>query len=163
MDDLTDIIIKYRWEIAGALAMAFIVAYLAGLNNRRNRFATASAKFHSDILAILSGLYPLASNWPKDINTLDAVLRLIFPKMQIAVEEFKRFLPWYKKIFFNHAWSRFRNAYGREQDIQCYHHYMPFISTSIVKGKEITEDNTASYKENFKHNVDKLLSFAKQK
>jgi len=36
MDDLINIIIKYRWEIAGTLAMAFIIAYLADLNSRKS-------------------------------------------------------------------------------------------------------------------------------
>jgi hypothetical protein len=145
--------------IAGALSIVLINYRLANTRDRIARLAAASTKFNSNILNILSGLYPLASNWPKNINDLDAVLRSAFPKMQIAIEEFNPFLPWYKQIFFKRAWSRFRNAYSREQDIQCYHHYMPFISTSIVNGKEVTEDNTASYKENFKHNVDKLLSY----
>lgn len=47
--------------------------------------------------------------------------------------------------------SAFYNATGREIDninCQCYHHYMPF-------------GDNPNYKENFKHNVDYLLIFAK--
>jgi len=147
---------------AGALFIVLINYWLANTKDRIARLAVASAKINSEMLNILSGLYPLPSNWPEDINALDAFFRSAFPKMQIAVEEFKRFLPWYKKICFNRAWSRFRNAYGRDQDIQCYHHYMPFISTSIVNGKEIIEDNSKMYKPNLKKNVDNLLKYARQ-
>lgn len=165
--NLFDILLSTRdlWllGIVGALCIILINYWLANTREKIGRRAIASAKFNSAVHNILAGLYPLPSNWPKNISELDAAFRSIFPKMQIAVEEFKHFLPWYKCTFFNRAWSRFRNAYGREQDIQCYHHYMPFISTSIVNGKEVTVDTTKTYKETFKHNVDSLLKFAKKK
>ncbi len=135
--------------IVGGLATILINYRLANTRGRIARLATASAKFNYDVLNILSGLYPLASNWPNGTNELDALLRSFFPKMQIAVEEFKHYLPWYKRILFKRAWSRFRNAYGRKNDIQCYHHYLPFGSNP-------------NYKENFKHNVDSLLEYAKK-
>jgi len=135
--------------IAGGLATILIKYRLTNTREKIARLATASAKFNSEVLNILSGLYPLASNWPKNINELDVLLRSAFPNLQIAVEEFKHHLPWYKQIHFNRAWSRFRNAYGRKQDIQCYHHYMAF-------------ESNPDYKENFKHNIDNLLKYAKQ-
>jgi hypothetical protein len=151
MDDLIDIIIKYRWEIAGALAMAFIVAYLAGLNNRLNRLAIASTTFRNTILTELKGLYPIPSDWPKDINMLDQRLRQVFPNLQIAVANFRPFVPWYWRWTFDRAWRIYRlGKDGREIDRQLYHQYISF------------SDNP-NYKENFKHNVDKLLSYAKQK
>lgn len=133
--------------IAGVLTTILINYWLGNTRERLARLAAASAKFHSEVLNILSGLYPLASGWPKDINKLDDLLRSAFPKLQVAVEEFKRFLPCYKRVLFIRAWSRFRNAYGRKQDIQCYHHYMAFGSNP-------------NYRENFKHKVDKLLKYA---
>ncbi|KAF0233909.1 MAG: hypothetical protein FD177_1321 [Desulfovibrionaceae bacterium] len=42
----------------------------------------------------------------------------------------------------------YKNAYGRDIDIQCYHHYMSF-------------GDNPEYKETLKKNVDALLSFAK--
>jgi len=69
--------------IAGALAVVLINYWLANTKDRIARFATASAKFNSDILNILSGFYPLPSNWPEDVNEIDAVLRTFFPKMQM--------------------------------------------------------------------------------
>ena len=151
MDDLIDIIINYRWEIPGALAMAFIVAYLSGLNNRLNRHATASTTFRNTILTELRGLYPIPSDWPKDINALDQRLRKVFPNLQIAVANFRPFVPWYWRCTFDRAWRIYRlGKAGREIDRQMYQQYMAF------------QDNS-NCKENFKHNVDKLLSYAKQK
>jgi hypothetical protein len=40
---------------------------------------------------------------------------------------------------------------------------MPFSGTSIVYGKERHHDNTKTYKENLKKNVEAILAFAKQK
>jgi hypothetical protein len=162
MDDLTDIIIKYRWEIAGALTMAFIVAYLAGLNNRLNRLAVASTTFCNTILTECKGLYSIPSNWPKDFNALDCRLREAFPNIQSAIDEFRHFVPWYRQKCFDRAWRKYR--LGKERrDIgqQYYGQYKSGESTTSYRGKEITKINDG--KKNFKHNVKKLLSYAKQK
>ena len=134
--------------IAGSLCIVLINYWLANTRDKINRRTDASDNFNSEILDLLEGLYPLPFNWPKGLNDIDITFRDIFPKMQIAVESFRRFLPWYKRPFFDHAWQNFRNAYGGEQDIQCYHHYMAFGSNP-------------DYKEVFKHNVDNLLKYAK--
>lgn len=138
-------------SIVGALVAILIRHRLSNAQANRVRRIAASDEFYSTVLEFFSGLYPLQSesDWPKDINTLDHLLRSFFPKMQIAVEKFKLVLPWHQRIFFNRDWSRFRNAYGREQDIQCYHHYMSF-------------DSNPHYKENFKRNIKRLLKFAKK-
>lgn len=53
---------------------------------------------------------------------------------------------------FTIAWVKYYSTNG-DASYQCYHHYMPFITTSTVNGKQITEDTTKTYKETFKHNV----------
>ena len=151
MDDLTDIIIKYRGGIAGTLIMAFVVAYLASRNNRLNRLAIASTTFRNTILTELKGLYPIPTEWPKDISMLDQRLRQAFPNLQTIVTNFRPFVPWYRRRAFDKAWFIYRlGKDGREIDEQLYHQYMSF------------SDNP-NYKEHFKRNVDKLLSYAKQK
>ena len=151
MSGLIDIVIKFRFEIAGALIMAAISAYLANLNNRWNRFAIAAITFRNIILTELKSLYPIPSDWPNDINAFDQRLRQAFPKLQIAVADFRPFIPWYSRWAFDKAWFIYRlGKGGRDIDKQLYHRYMPF-------------GDNPNYKENFKHNVDKLLSFAKQK
>lgn len=162
MSDFINTIISRRWEISGTLIMFAIGAYLVGLNNKRNRFANASQKFRNTILTELKDVYPHPVNWPKNSLDIEPFLKSKFASLQTAVEEFKRTLPWHKRKTFEQAWFRYRCSTGREIDIQCYHHYMPFISTSTVDGKEVTVDNSKTYKETFKHNVNSLLKFAKK-
>ncbi len=149
MDYIINIIGNNIIPIAGALIMASIGFYLAGRNNRLNRFANASANFRNAFLNELRGLYPLAVEWPKDSPAIDHILRKAFPSLQSAVTEFRNFLPWYKRYFFDKAWFRYCCSTGRKIDVQCYHHYMFF------------EDNP-EYKETFRRNVENLLMYAKQ-
>jgi hypothetical protein len=161
MDDLIDII-KYRWEIAGAIAMAFIVAYLAGLNNRLNRLAIASTTFRNTILTELKGLYPIPSDWPKDFNILDQRLHQVFPNLQIAVDNFEPSVPFYWRWAFKRAWNLYHLGKKRrdKKDIgrQDYRQYKSGETTTAGEITEIVDG-----KANFKHNVKKLLSYAKQK
>ncbi len=163
MQDLIDFAGTHIPQIAGGLIMAFVVAYLAGLNNRLNRLAAASANFRNVFLTELKGLYPIPSDWPKDINELDQRLRKAFPGLQVAITNFKPFVPWYWQWTFDRAWHIYRlGKNSREIDQQCYHHYMPFEGVSVINGKEIRYDNTKTYKETFKNNIDNLLKYAKQ-
>jgi hypothetical protein len=169
MNDLIDLIIRFRFEIAGALTMAAITAYLAEFNSRRSRLAAASEKFRNIFLTELIGLYPVPTNWPSDVNGIDRVLREIFPKLNAAVAEFRHFIPWYRRIFFDKAWAFYRlgedgiqmNKMGGNEQ-QCYYQYMPFSGSGIINGKEISHDTTKTYKETFRKNVDNLLKYAKQ-
>jgi hypothetical protein len=79
---------------------------------------------------------------------IDPILRAIFPKLQAAVAEFRRVVPFYRRRAFDRAWLRYRNGYEREIDSQCYHHY-------------IFPQLAGNPRDHFKKNVDKLLSFAK--
>jgi hypothetical protein len=145
----------------GAIALAVFVAWLAYINNRRNRFAAACAKFNNEIHSIFEGLYPIPVSWPQDIDTH---LRSTFPRLQIAVGEFRRELPFYKVWCFDRAWRIYRlGKEGREIDQQCYWQYIPTSGASLINGKEESHDNTKIYEKAFKKNVDRLLSYAKQK
>lgn len=135
------------------LIYAYIFAALIGvwalfhvwkLNARR----AASAKFRSAILKAFEGLYPLPTEWPDISAAIDQRLQAAFSDLQIAVAEFRPFVPWYRRRAFNRAWFRYRYAYKKEGGYQCYHHYMAFNDNPDPKG-------------NFCRNVDKLLSFAK--
>jgi hypothetical protein len=132
--------------ITGTVALAGIF-WTHRLARRRER-KTSSQKFRQNILDLFQGLYPIASNWPKDPMDIDPILRAIFPKLQVAVAEFRRVVPFYYRRAFDRAWFRYRNAHEREIDDQCYHHY-------------IFSQLAGNPKDYFKKNVDKLLSFAK--
>lgn len=129
--------------------------------HRYNAFRAAATTFRSKVLTELEGLYPLPINWPGNMQ-IDPFLRSKFPKLQSVVEEFKVCLSKRRQKIFINTWVEYYSANG-DNRCQCYHHYMPFINTSTINGKQITEDTRNTYKETFKHNVDKLLSFAKQK
>jgi hypothetical protein len=128
--------------IAAGIA-AVVLLYVHRLNSRR----AASQKFRASILNTLSGLYPIPSKWPDGLD-IDVQLRSVFPQVQSAVEEFRPFVPWYRRGSFEKAWFLYRlGDGGREIDKQCYHQYMAF-------------GDNPTFRENFKRNVDHLLRFA---
>lgn len=147
--------------IVGALLGAWLTYLfflnLSEINNRREANRKFLSTFHNE----LSDIYPTPVNWPDDI---DSFLRSKFNFLQAAVGEFRHHLPLDEWDAFDKAWFDFYCSTGREVDKNCqvYYHYMPFISTSIVNGKEVTEDTLQTYKETFKYNVDLLLKFAKK-
>lgn len=142
--------------------MAWIAYLFNDSLSKRNAFRNASIIFRSKVLTELEGLYPVPTKWPTEKMMIDRILKEKFPKLQIAVAEFREFLPRSQQSDFDKAWFIYRlGKDGREIDKQCYYDYMPFISTSIVDGVQVTVDTTGTHKETFKHNVDSLLSFAK--
>lgn len=157
------------WEIAvigvgGTIAGSLIGAWigyiltlqLEAIKARRK----ASEQFIEVFYSELVDVYPTPVTWPKDI---DQFLRLKFPVLRAAVGKFRHFIPSRDWEGFDSAWFGYYCATGREVDkgCQCYHHYMPFCGTSIVNGKQEDHDNTKTYKDNFRHNVDNLLKYAK--
>ena len=143
--------------ICGGLILILITFAL----NRYNAFCSAATTFRSKVLIELEGLYPIPINWPGNTQ-IESFLRSKFSKLQSAVEEFRGCLPKRRQKMFINAWIEYYSATGIE-GYQCYHHYMPFITTSNVNGNQITKDTRDTCKETFRHNVDKLLSFAKQR
>jgi hypothetical protein len=136
-----------------SLIVGLVVVLVGGvlthnLSRRRDRQTArrnAAVKFRAAFLAALSGLYPLPTNWPEDINHF---LRGVFPALQNAVAEFRPFLPMWRRWAFDRAWFKYRCGTGRKIDLQNYFHYMAFGSNPNAR-------------ENFRRNVDALLSFAK--
>jgi hypothetical protein len=131
--------------VAGALCALLIRHWLQNNAAKSNRYASACEKYRSALLNIFSGLYPNPTDWPQNV---DAKLRSIFPDLQKATEEFRHYLPWYKRIGFDRAWFKYRCATGRKIDTQCYHHYIGF-------------QGQPDPKETFRKNVGKMLSYAK--
>lgn len=140
---------EYIWlplSIAGALILLLIRHWLQKSSAKSSRFASACEKYRATLLDVFSGLYPKPTDWPENI---DNKLTAIFPNIQQAIEEFRPFLPWYKRISLDRAWFRYRCSTGRKVDTQCYHHYMEF-------------GDNPEYKEQFRSNVSKLLKYAKK-
>lgn len=130
--------------------------------NRVNAFRAASGKFVNIFTTELKDIYPVPVNWPQSISIF---LKSKFTTLQQAVAEFRKSLPWYKRKSFDAAWFRFYCSTGRDIDKNCqaYDHYMGFISTSIINGKPVTVDTSKTHKQALKDNVDRLLSFAKNR
>jgi hypothetical protein len=130
----------------GAVLLACFVGYITWRNNFKSRRAAACAIFCSAILKELGSIYPNVESWPEDI---DSFLRSRFSALQTAVENFRPFVPLWRRNRFEQVWFNFRCATGREVDVQCYHHYIEFASNP-------------NYGEKFKNNVASLLSFANE-
>ena len=151
MKQLLDLIVgNFR-----AVLIAALGGYIALRNNRKNRSAAAAACFRASLLQAFVGLYPSPVNWPADIDTH---LRRIFPNLQVAVAQFRPFVPWWRRHAFDNAWFRYRCSTGRKIDIQAYHHYMSF---SVDTGGGYPT-NPPDPRNTFHANVSKLLSFAKE-
>jgi hypothetical protein len=130
--------------------LIFLLGTLVTLDIRRkNACDAAAAKFRLDLLNALTGLYPVPTDWPKDV---DAHLRKIFPSLQRSVAEFRPYLPWYKRRAYDKAWFVYRlGVDGREIDKQIYHQYMEFSSP---------DKRFVDPKKQFHANVSKLFRFA---
>ncbi|MEK6708334.1 MAG: hypothetical protein AABY81_05965 [Pseudomonadota bacterium] len=137
------------------IVLAFLIAILGAFSVQRFiAFRTASVKFRSAVLGILSGLYPIPANWPSSGSAVDQILRVTFPALQTAVTEFKDSLPRRHRRAFDQAWFICRlGSDGREIDKQCYHQYMGFSSPDkVIPDSKVT----------FHANVSLLLRFAKE-
>lgn len=89
-------------------------------------------------------------------------MRSKFTNLNTAVDEFKSHLPKRKKGALHIAWIKYYSANG-DEGYQCYDHYMPFKGEAFSYGEKISEwDNTKTYKETFKKNVDNILKYANQ-
>ena len=136
-------------ELAVTAFGSFLGAWLAFLFGKRQDNAKALEKaavdFRDAVHAALSGVFPLASEWPKDA---DKYFRDVFLPMQLAVSRFRPFIPPTQQAAFDHAWKLYRlGDEGREIDVQLYHHYMAFGSNP-------------DYKKRLHNNVSALLKFA---
>lgn len=142
--------------IIGSILLALFVGWINGRNSRKNRLANASERFRNIVIQELKEVYPNPANWPENI---DGFLRARFTTLQAAVEAFCPFVPFYSRWFFRRVWVSYYNAY-KSGGCECYHHYMPFSGESVVNGKRTKNDNTKTYKQTFKRNIDQLLKFA---
>jgi hypothetical protein len=135
-----------------------ILAGLGGLIlfqvHRYNAFKNASANFRSVFLNELEGLYPTPTKWPAPEHKIIYILKDKFPKLEVAVAEFRPHLNWLKRKRFDLAWQKYHYDYSE---------YYPHTGKGYSYGVLVHEvDTTKTYKASFKNNVDALLKFAKQ-
>ena len=155
-----------RWAF-GLLALLvigvvtqFISHILSTRRDRQARRAKACADFKAAVLEAFSGLYPIPSSWPSDKREIFITLEKKFPLLQAAVKKFRLNVPIYKRWLFDRAWRIYHLGADR-RDIKGYWQYVPHNGESVEKnGRRRKHDNRLTYKDNFKKNVDRLLSYA---
>jgi hypothetical protein len=108
--------------------------------------ANPAAIFRSAVLAELGNVYPDPVAWPGNI---DVFLHHRYPALRAAVENFRPFVPWWKRWLFDRAWFDYYTITGKKDDLQCYHQYMAF-------------DTANDPKKTFHGKVSRLLAFAKE-
>ena len=151
--------------LAAASAMlAWLVPHrLAVAQASAVEFRQASAGFRSAVLSALRGLYPTASEWPERKLDIIGVLERRFPELQIAVAEFRPYLPWFRRWTFDRAWRVYRLGKDRREiDGQYYWQYIPHVSDYVKNGRPVHEDNEARFLDDFKANVERLLRHASE-
>jgi hypothetical protein len=141
-----------RWSV---LTISFLMISIWGLIIYAIRdYISASREFRNAIYAELEGLYPTPVKWPSESMQIVSILRDKFPPMEIAVNKFRGHLVCCIRKRFDAAWQKYHEDYFQ---------YVPIKSrTTDERGVVVSSfDNTVQYKEEFKHNVDDLMRFAK--
>jgi len=152
MQSLIDLIGTHIPQIAGALIMAAIGFYLAGLNKRKDRFADACIKFRNEVLTSLESVYPSVSVYLSAEEVDTRILQSI-PKITTAATAFRHHLPFYRRSGFDRA-TQFYSSTARNTDWNNKRAYEMFPSMQAVG------DVTPGAK--FKHLVDAFLFYAKE-
>jgi len=117
----------------GSFVGAWLGYEFGKLGDKRAAKLKAAVDFRDAVHTALSGVYPLASTWPDDVNSY---FRAVFPQMQMALSRFRPFIPTKRRPEFDAAWNRYRlGNEGREIDVQLYHHYMAFGSNPNARQK----------------------------
>ena len=149
--------------IAGTAGTWLVLHKLSVERDKRSRYAAACGKFRTEVLAALMGLYPSPVEWPEDKIAIINVLKTRLPMLQATVAEFRPHVSFWERWLFDIAWRRYLNgerwAYGTRQD---YWQYVPHTGEGISDGKRYSHDNRLTYQQDFKQNVARLLSYAKE-
>ena len=115
-------------------------------------FKNATKAFRSSVHRLFEGLYPEPRSWPSDGNAIDKKLQSIFPELQAAVSDFREYLPERRKHDFDQAWQIY--LHGSDENAGThYYQYMGYSSPDV---------RIPDSKAEFKGNVERLLSYAKE-
>lgn len=149
---MCELIEKYFIAIAGTILTLSFGGYITWRIYTKKRFIKAADKFRNTILTELEGLYPTPIKWPKNTMMIVRMLTDKFPRMEIAVTEFRGHLMWFNRVRFDRAWQEYHKD---------YYQYVPMTGESYFLGKIEKTDTTHTYQDMFKQNVDALLKFTK--
>jgi hypothetical protein len=126
--------------------------------DRDERRIAASIEFRNTFIKELQGLYPEPVNWPKAYG-IDQVLRGKFDVLRTAVQKYEPFVPKCKRAAFQKAWREYSCGIVHDNTVENYSHYkyVTTVDNNALGGLNQMKRNG---KQAFKHNVEKLLSFA---
>jgi len=148
-------VIDNFYVIAGGILSIAFGGYVAYRNYKKNRFAEASTKFRNKVLVTLEGIYPeVFSYLYLDTNKLNNRTRQSAPIVVTAATEFLYHLPFYRKHGFRRALKYYTDTiqqtdWADQSRFELYNK-MPRLTDVSPRDK-------------FKHSVDNLLSYAKEK
>ena len=148
-----------------AVFMAVLGAYFALRVSKSGRHASACEKFRASVHAALVGLYPSPVDWPTGRFAIIEELEDRFVPLDRAVSEFAYHLPPWRRLLFKRAWCLYRlgNPWrGIDGQGQNYWQYVGIKTEAASFVIRKTHDNTLTYKANFKHNIGRLLSYARE-
>lgn len=129
---------------------ATIAALVAFIVPKINRSREASNHFRQTILNELKDIYPTCS---KDPESLNQYLRSKYPALQAAVNQYRHFLPFYRRKAFDKAWDTYRGYENDGSNLE--EHYFQYRDYTL-------DDEQNDGKGNLKKNVSLLLQFCKK-
>lgn len=150
---MTEFILRNFDSLAVGILLAAFGGYVAYRNSQKNRVADASIKFRSELMNALENIYPTISvhMQPDEINIK---IKNSIPRIVTAATSFRHHLPFYRKGCFDRATKNYSNT-ARNTDWNSHIAYLMF--PSMQKPGDISSGDK------FKHAIDDLLSYAKEK
>ncbi|MEQ1589523.1 MAG: hypothetical protein ABL902_04115 [Gallionella sp.] len=136
--------------VLGYLLKIIVEHSLTKSRNKEDResvqFTAAANIFRSIVINELAGLYPEATDFPRDIKMR---LSRSLPNIQAAVTVFGVHLKGSNTLAFQDAWKKFRNVCKSEIPKQCEPAEILYNNASPIKAQSILREH-----------VDALLKFA---
>jgi hypothetical protein len=146
-------IIQHIYIIAGTALSIIFTAIVAYIFNKKSREAEAAKTFRNKVLSALEGVYPeIVVYIPTD--EINVRIRQSIPIILTAATQFKFHLPFYRKRGFGNAINHYSDI-ARQTDWHSHHAYLMF--PTMHKPEDISPGDK------FKHSVNNLLSYAKEK
>lgn len=135
-------------SVAAAIVLAALGGHIAWRTKQRERTLAAAASLRHSVLSELVGLYPQPLDWPRDIH---ARLARSLPALSAAIEQFRPFVPWYKRSHFTSVWNTFRCHCETDIPAQCDTAKILYGGAKVATAQALLI-----------HDVQALLSFASE-
>lgn len=138
--------------ICGALIAIFISHRLSIDRQRGDAFIAAAHTFDNAIRTELKGVYPSIELY-LSADAINAKILQSIPSVQLAISNFESFVPFYRKSRFNGAATKYYET-ARKTD---------WNEIRAQQRFPVTYPGPSKIEMEFKHCVENLLSYAKEK